>query len=380
MRAKSKKKTAWMRPFGLMFNSILGSLSILMLILLVASAYSDYVSPERFIIFAYLGLAFPILIILNTCLFIFWLLAKKWRLILIFGLVFVACWKPLDRYCPFYPVTPIAEDNNVIKVLSYNVMCFAYQGHSNASPNKIIEYIAESGADIVCLQEYMTGTHSNMMSSAEIAKALPMYPYISETIFTPAANKSNKYGLAVLSKFPITSSRRINYESAYNGSAIYIINVREKKLVVVNNHLESFKLTAEDRLKYSDIIKNANFDFFEELGGQIQQKLGQAFRIRARQAQTVAREIQKENGYYTIVCGDFNDTPISYACRTVRGQLIDAYAKSGLGPGISYNRNFFMFRIDHIFYSPTMEAFNCRIDRSIKVSDHYPIKCDLRLN
>jgi endonuclease/exonuclease/phosphatase family metal-dependent hydrolase len=102
--------------------------------------------------------------------------------------------------------------------------------------------------------------------------------------------------------------------------------------------------------------------------------------VRAGQAEIVAGEIRKANGYYTIVCGDFNDTPLSYVHRTIQGPLADAYAESGFGLGISYNQNFFLFRIDHIFHSSSMDAYNCRVDTRVNLSDHYPIYCYLKLN
>ncbi|MDR1199024.1 MAG: endonuclease/exonuclease/phosphatase family protein, partial [Prevotellaceae bacterium] len=289
------------------------------------------------------------------------MITKKWLFVSIIVLTFVVCWTPFSRYCPFHIKTRVLPQDNVIKVLSYNVMSFAYTDHTKESPNKIIQYIAESDADIICLQEYMVSSRSNLMNSEEVADALPMYPYIAEIIFSSPENKRYKYGLAVLSKFPITKSRRIVFSSAYNGASIHEIIVRGKKIILVNNHLESFKLTAEDRSKYSDMITHASLESFDELRGSIQQKLGQAFRVRAKQAETVAGEIRKANGYYTIVCGDFNDTPISYAHRTIQGPLSDAYANSGFGMGTSYNQNFFLFRIDHILYSPSMEAYNCTV-------------------
>jgi exonuclease III len=59
--------------------------------------------------------------------------------------------------------------------------------------------------------------------------------------------------------------------------------------------------------------------------------------------------------------------------------LSDAFAKTGCGAGISYNQNLFLFRIDNIFHSPNLEAYNCTVDRSIKLSDHYPIYCYFRI-
>ena len=369
----------WYTPLKLLFHSFLASLSIILMLFFIVSAYSDIISPEKQVLFAYIGLAFPILLFANLCFLTYWLIIKRWLLAFVLIASLAICWKPLSAFCPLHFKTEIQPQENVIKVLSYNVMSFAYKNHTKESPNKIIEYIAESDADIVCLQEYMVSSRSNLMSSKDVAKALPMYPYIAEIIFSSPENTRYKYGLAVLSKFPITSSRRIPFPSVYNGSSMHEINVHGKKIVVVNNHLESFKLTAEDRSKYSDMITHASLESFDDLRGSIQQKLGQAFKIRANQAQIIAKEVQKANSRYTIVCGDFNDTPISYAHRTIQGSLLDAYVESGLGMGISYNQNFFLFRIDHILHSVSMEAYNCRVDTRVKMSDHYPIYCYLKI-
>ena len=369
----------WYTPFKLIFHSFFASLNIILVLLFIVSAFSDMVSPEKQILFAYIGLAFPILLLANICFLAYWILTKNWLMVLGIVVAFIICIKPIFVFCPLHLKTQIQPQEDIIKVLSYNVMSFAYKDHTKEAPNMIIQYIAESEADIVCLQEYMVSSRSNLMNSSDVAKALPMYPYIAEIIFSSPENNRYKYGLAVLSKFPIINSRRISFPSIYNGSSIHEINVHGKKVVVLNNHLESFKLTAEDRSKYSDIITNANLESFDDLRGSIQQKLGQAFRVRARQAKIIADEIQKSSGYYTIVCGDFNDTPISYARRTIQGSLIDAYAESGLGMGISYNQNFFLFRIDHILHSSSMESYNCHVDTRVKMSDHYPISCYLKI-
>jgi endonuclease/exonuclease/phosphatase family metal-dependent hydrolase len=344
---------------------------------MLISAFSDHISPEKSILFAYIGLAFPIIIILNIIFFIYWLIVRKWIFVLLFVISFTICWKPVLNYCPFHTKSAIIPKEDVIKILSYNVMGFAYKDHSKKSPNKIIEYIAESGADIVCLQEYMVSNKVNLMNSEDIANALPMYPYIVEIFFSKS--DKFKYGIAVLSKYPVTKSGKINYFSQYNGSSVHHINYKGKNILLVNNHLESFKLTAEDRSKYSDMITQVSIDLFDEFRSSIQQKLGSAFIIRAGQADIISAEIQKINNPYIIVCGDFNDTPSSYVHRKIQGSLNDAYADTGMGPGISYNQNFFFFRIDHIFYSSGMDAYNCIVDKKINLSDHYPISCYLKI-
>jgi len=381
LKQAGNKKKKWYTLFKWFFYSFFGALTLFFALFLIISAYSGFISPEKNVFFAYTGLFFPFLLIINLIILIYWIIIKKWLMSLLLLAIFAICWKPITTFCPFHLKTKELPQGELIKVLSYNVMSFAYRNHTKKDANKIIQYIAESEADIVCLQEYMVSARPNLMSSKDVADALPMYPYIAELFFTAPENKSYKYGLALLSKFPILGSRKITlHSSPYNGAAIHEISVRGKKVIVVNNHLESFKLTAEDRSKYSDMITHVSFELFDELRGAMRHKLGQAFRIRARQADKIADEIRETDGYHTIVCGDFNDTPLSYAHRKIQGPLIDAYSESGFGMGVSYNQNFFYFRIDHIFHSVNMEAYNCRVDTRVKLSDHYPITCYLKLN
>lgn len=379
MRAKNKKMVKWFNPFQLLFNSFFASLNVILVVLFIASAYSDYISPEKNIVFAYLGLAFPLLFMANVIFLIYWLVTRKWFFVTILVITFAVCWTPISNYYPIHFKTKHIPEENVIKVLSYNVMSFAYKDHTPKSPNKIIQYIAQSGADIVCLQEYMVSTRDNLMSSKDVADALNMYPYIIEVNFSPQSNKRYKYGLAVLSKYPITNSKRIKFTSTYNGASMHEINVKGRKILLVNNHLESFKLTAEDRSKFSNVITTIGLESLDDFRGSIQQKLGHAFKIRAKQAEQIADEIKSENNQYTLVCGDFNDTPISYCHRKIQGNLSDAYSETGFGYGTSYNQNFFLFRIDNIFHSPNLEAYNCKVDKSVKLSDHYPIYCYFRI-
>lgn len=104
-------------------------------------------------------------------------------------------------------------------------------------------------------------------------------------------------------------------------------------------------------------------------------KLADASAVRAVQTKQITEEIRENKNPYMIVCGDFNDSPISYTHKTLTKELKDAFVESGNGLGISYNQNKFYFRIDHILISPNLKSYRCTVDRSIKESDHYPIWC-----
>ncbi|MDR2234400.1 MAG: endonuclease/exonuclease/phosphatase family protein [Tannerella sp.] len=264
----------------------------------------------------------------------------------------------------------------VIKLLTYNVMAFGYKDHTKESPNPIIQYIADSEADIVCLQEFFLASHPNFLTQQKIDKALYMYPYHHN--ISLVTKKNYTIGLAIYSKYPILNSRKIRYDSAFNGSTVHEIDVNGDTLNVINNHLESFKLTTEDRSNYTDFLTHINMDTFDELRETVQQKLGTAFLIRAEQAEIVAEEIQKLNAKYLIVCGDYNDTPISYAYRVVKSSMGDAFADAGTGLGTTYNQHYFWFRIDHVVHTNNIKTYRANVDK-IPMSDHYPMWCYLEL-
>ena len=203
-----------------------------------------------------------------------------------------------------------------------------------------------------------------------MAKALKAYPYRS--IHNPERGGSQ---LACFSKFPILSARPIKYESTYNGSMQYTLKVNEDTITLINNHLESNKLTKEDKVIYEDMIKDPNAKKVKTGLRQLIKKLAEASAIRSSQADSVAVAIANSKYPTIITCGDFNDASISYTHRILTQQLDDAFTQSGRGLGISYNLNKFYFRIDNILISPNQKAYNCTVDRSIKDSDHYPIWC-----
>ena len=356
-----------------LFHSVVLTINILWVLFFIASAYSDRVSPDDSLVFSYLGLAFPLFFIGTVGFVFYWLFFgnKKYLLVSVVALLF--CWKPVSLYMPLHAKTEDVPQENTLKVLSYNVMSFAYRAHSAEDPNPIIRYLAESDADIICLQEYMEFPQKEYLTRQKIFRELKAYPYRS--IFKDGM----KSGIAVFSKYPIQKSREVDYESQANRSSLHVIQVNGKTITLINNHLESFKLTSEDRSHYTDFLKSMNRNNFNDLKGTIRQKLGAAFRARAPQAEKVAEEIRNAKTDYVVVCGDFNDTPISYTHHTIQGKnLLDAFAESGFGLGISYNENMFWFRIDNILCSPNIKPYNCTVEK-IKYSDHYPIWTYLEL-
>lgn len=360
-----------MKWIGRLVGYLILGVNLLFSALLIFSAYSPYIDPEIHPVLSSAGMAFPAFLFINFLFLLFWLFVYR-RYALLSLLAFVVCIGQIRIYFPLnIPSKDIPE--NAFKLLSYNVMAFNDdQKHTEKKPNPILEYIQKNDADIVCIQEFIMGVDKHHLQKQDVDKALKDYPYRK---FHKIGTNNN--GIACYSRFPILSQTQLPYESLYNGSVMYQLDINGDTVALINNHLESNKLTFEDKKIYVDMIKSPEKDKVEHGARLLISKLAEATVIRARQAKMIAHVIDSLNamGRTTIVCGDFNDTPISYTHRMIAQNLTDAFIQSGNGIGISYNQNGFYFRIDNILLSKNLKSYDCTVDNHIKDSDHYPIWC-----
>ena len=73
-----------------------------------------------------------------------------------------------------------------------------------------------------------------------------------------------------------------------------------------------------------------------------------------------------------VLCGDMNDTPASWAYRTLVGDdLHDVYPEVYRGYMNTYNKDRFLFRIDHVMYRGNLRPVSLVRGDAI-TSDHYP--------
>jgi endonuclease/exonuclease/phosphatase family metal-dependent hydrolase len=331
--------------------------------------FSDYINPATHPYLACIGLSFPLFLIINFLFVIFWMIfhpGKLW----IPMLGYLVCIVSIRTY---FPINWRSDPpKSAIKILSYNVLSFAPLTVDGDGHYPILEYIKHSDADIVCLQEAaMLEVKKNIVDSV-----LNKYKY-NDTILI--LNKGCYNELAIYSRFPILSREKIKYLSTGNGSVAYKLNINGDTVVVINNHLESNKLSLHDRAQYKNMIRGIEKrDTVKVESRKLIEKLGEAVKIRCLQADAVGAYIRKHQQYSIILCGDFNDNPISYTHRIIAKDLKDCYVRSGSGPGLSYNQNGFNVRIDNILCSSDWKSYNCRVDSKIDASDHYPIFCWLK--
>lgn len=242
-------------------------------------------------------------------------------------------------------------------------------GFGKGKSNPIVDYIINSKADIVCLQESDAREAGEELIEKRLKDAYPHHDFVKIT-------DSGGQHMMLLTKFPIIRKERIEYKSAGNISYAYIIDYKGTEVLVVNNHFESNHLSEEDKQSYKNIVKSPlETKDTERASFRLLTKLGEAAAIRSPQVEKVAAYVKTymDRHVPVILCGDFNDSPISFAHHTLEKQLTDCYIASGNGPGISYHKNGMYFRIDHIFCSDDFEPFEAKVDDKIDNSDHYPI-------
>ena len=352
--------------WGSVFLSLLKIANILAIIAMASVGFIDRINPTEHPLWASIGLGFPVLLAINLAFLVIWIFIRPKMLWLpVLGLLI--CYSPIRKYTPFNK--PKEHPHGSIKVLSYNVYMFAPWDLEKGKSNPIVDYIINSKADIVCLQESDAREAGGELIEKRLKDAYPHHDFVKIT-------DSGGQHMMLLTKFPIIRKERIEYKSAGNISYAYIIDYKGTEVLVVNNHFESNHLSEEDKQSYKNIVKSPlETKDTERASFRLLTKLGEAAAIRSPQVEKVAAYVKTymDRHVPVILCGDFNDSPISFAHHTLEKQLTDCYIASGNGPGISYHKNGMYFRIDHIFCSDDFEPFEAKVDDKIDNSDHYPI-------
>ena len=335
-------------------------------------AYSGYIPPVTWIIPAFFGLFFPILLIAQIVVSIFWLLAWDKRRLLLIAAVWLIS---LPQLLVYFPISraekSLGTEEESLRILSYNVCAFGFKPHTKTSPNATLQYIKSSGADIVCIQEAMLNQNpwAGVVTKTLRSYLDEDYPYINVI-------RVNRGGstLALLSKYPIKEAKEIPLPSWVNGAVAYKVDIRGKEMLIVNVHLESFRLRRVDGEDYLRLAKEGEAIRLKDALGA---KLSPTFRSHNIQANIIHELIQNYGSGRVIVCGDFNDTPLSYARYKIGEGLEDAFVSKGNGLGITFHTSPFFVRIDHILFGPAFRALRCEVDKTASESDHYPIEAVL---
>ena len=359
-----------MKYIGKLLGLILLVINAIVSLMMFLSAYSPSIDPHAHPVASGMGLFFPVFLLGNILFLAFWAVVYR-KFILLPLLALLGCWGSMRTY---FPINCFREDapEEAIKIVSYNTRAFGEKKpHTKERPNEVLAYLQNSHADIICLQEFIFG---GKLKKKDIDYALRDYRYKH---YLPLGKGLN--GLGCYSRYPILSATPILYKGTRNGSVAYRIKVDSDTLLVINNHLESNKILKSDVEIYQEMMdapsKQKLFAGVRKLWG----KMAKATSVRAKQADILVETLRGSKEKSVILCGDFNDTPISYTHHVLCDELQDAFVETGNGLGVSYNKDRLYVRIDHILASKNLKVYDCTVDNTIQASDHYPVWCYISL-
>ncbi|MDE6002789.1 MAG: endonuclease/exonuclease/phosphatase family protein [Prevotella sp.] len=349
---------------------LLTGANIATIVVLLLVGYSDRLNPTDHPMLSTVGMTFPFFLLANMGFLFFWLVFK-WSRVWVPVAGFFLAYVPISIYMPIHPAQDVPE--GAIKLISYNVCCYGGNYKYEDGFGKVAEYLRDQQPDIVCVQEDADTWRRYVFQ--EYAKFLPY----NDTLIL-VNNNLTINALGIHTRYPIVKRERLAYDSKANGSGAWWLQVGDDTLIVVNNHFESCHLTKEDRQQYRQLIKGEiPRDSMRAESQLLLVKLAEANAKRAAQIRKVKQYVEEHSAYPIIVCGDFNDNPISYSRHEMAKGLTDCFVSTGRGIGLSYNQKAFSFRIDHVFCSKDIQPYNCQIDNNMDASDHYPVLCWLKI-
>ncbi len=339
--------------------------------LLLASGVLVYIPPSILGYFAYVGFIFPVLFVLNFLSFLYW--AIQWRTRMLLPLTVLVFMLPLwnKTFQMGWQLTPSRLGHaQELTILSYNVRMFDVFDWSKIPGNskRIFEFIKQKDADVICIQEFYATKNSGTYSEETINESFKKYKY--RQIYYDAGEGVREFGMAVYSKYPIVSKEFLRFPNTSNSSVVVDIMVKGKRVRIFNNHLESIRLTQEN-INFLDSINYQSKKSAKRGVKEITTKLTGAFACRSNQADRIA-SLSEHSPYPVFMCGDFNDTPVSYVYHTMKGHLQDSFVENGSGFGGTYHGLPVPFRIDFLFHSSSIINLKYQ-EFKVPYSDHYPI-------
>ncbi|WP_027387335.1 endonuclease/exonuclease/phosphatase family protein [Chryseobacterium gregarium] len=311
--------------------------------LLAGMLLNAYIPPKVSPWFNLLSLGFPVLMIGYVALTLFWIFCwKKRAFVFIFsGLLFFNATMRWINY------SPERKDIADLKIVSFNT-----KGGQASGKESIQDYLNAQNADVVLLQEE-SGYQINLNGYTE-GMAMPL--------------------TAVFTKHEIVDEEmiRTDSENVEPYATQTDIKIRGKIYRFINVYLHPFKF------EKSMVKLDGNNEQDEKKIKNIIKRLIPTFKIHQEEVAAI-RKSAENSPYPVIMAGDFNSVPNSYEYYHLSKDLKDAFMEVGKGSATSFHDYKFPIRIDYVFSSKSIQPVSYQVDRSVRISDHFPVIATLKL-
>ncbi len=349
-------------------------LFILTSVAFIGAILSTKISPKISWPFAFLGLGYPILFVLLLCFFIIWGIQRKKKALFPIILILCGLFFLPNAFNLFGKKSSKVDPAKELKIMSYNVRNFEVydKGDREAKRDAIIALIKKESPDILCLQEahQMDGYLDFDEFMNEVGFGFQNFEVGVKT------KRGGEFGVATFSKHKIIGQKSYPFGSGGNVGSRSDLLIQDDTVSVFNVHLESANIENSYYTYSGDEQEKMSKKEYSQRSKRVAQQLKQAYINRSGQAKTIRSEI-KLTTHPVIVCGDFNDTPVSYSYSKIKGDLQDGFKYGKVGFGETYPE-IPILRIDHTFLSNDFQINDYEIVKE-KISDHYPIITTVQL-
>ncbi|MCK9254293.1 MAG: endonuclease/exonuclease/phosphatase family protein [Bacteroidales bacterium] len=355
------------------FKRILLITNIISSIVLLCVYGIEFIPVSKFLFISILPFLFTIALSINLIFLLVWIFINwKYSLISLLSILLVIKYIVL-----IYPISSFFSKKTneaEFKVMTYNVMVFGlYDWENKNIRTDIIQLISNENPDILCLQETYWNNSNNNFKTLDLITENLNAEHIYKASMTTAKAGQN-FGFATISKYPILNSYSEKFENSFNGFTYSDILLNTDTVRVYNLHLQSLEFNQKDYTVLENISEGIN----ELKIKSLLKKYLKSVKLRINQAEIVKTTMSNCN-YPIIVCGDFNDIPISYSYLKIAKNLKDSFSSKGKFPGYTWVNSKLKLRLDYILYS---KDFKCSSHKVIdkELSDHFPVVAEFRFN
>jgi endonuclease/exonuclease/phosphatase family metal-dependent hydrolase len=369
------------KPFLRRFTKkVFVTLNFTVAILFLAGANVKYFDVNNWWFLSLFTLMLPYLLLLLVLFILFWLLLRPgWSLISL--VVILASLHAVKNIFPFNfsHDFSLEKQSGDIRVMSWNLELFNILHYKDAPQKRadMIRLINEYNPDIACFQEMVAGQNKKAINYfPEIQKELAFKDYLYSYSVADDFDRYHHFGIIIFSKFPIIRKQTlINNPNNYNSTFQFAdILIKKDTFRIFNVHLQSLKFS-KTNLNYLDngaVPSEGNISESKNIIGKIKRGILK----RASQAVFIKDELT-HSPFPVIVCGDFNDVPLSFAYETIGKDLQNAFVEKGFGISRTFSAISPTLRIDNIFTDPKFKITQFTRVKEL-LSDHFPIVADMK--
>ena len=338
--------------------------SIVAIVTLFTIFIGRFFEPEKLWYFSLAGLVAPIIYVISIATTLYWIIRWRWKMFILMAAFIALGWPYVSLY---YKVnigkeygTPKYERGN-IKILSYNIRYFHDEKWLKTTTDSIISIIRKENPDIICFQEYPIKGEEQDKAFRELSK------YHHTEIHSLYDD-----GVICFSKHRIIRSDSIKDLCGTAKGLWADLKINNDTVRLYNVHLQSTFINPEEReyLNNKRFLESADSGRITKFSGMAQ-RLYENSCMRAHQVDALRHDMD-HCPYPIIVCGDFNDVPMSYTYRTVASRLNDTFSEQGNGYAHTYDGLFNLLRIDYILVSKQFKTLSYEV-LPTNLSDHYPV-------